>query len=358
MKLQKKKSMKLDRRTLLAVGSILTTTPVVPRPAFAHPGNVDAGMTNTVPTVPAIAVAPVVLPAPNRLVDLELRVSAPVTGDSLPLILLSHGHGPSNFLSSLRGYGPLADFWASHGFVVIQPTHLDSATLPFRKSDVSEAPLFWRSRAEDMSFVLDNMDVLEDLVPQIRGRIDRNKVAIAGHSMGGYTASLLLGATTIDPASKVEVNLFDPRFKAGVMMSAPGLGGNSISENAREHYPVFLGTDFSNLITPSLVVYGTADHDPTQHLTIRTSDWYTDPYVHSPGGKALLALLEAGHSLGGVSGYDAKEADDENPEVVKAVQCLTLSFMRQQLFGDDAVWNVARERMVGEGKSIGRIEIK
>ena len=58
-----------------------------------------------------------------------MRVSAPVTGSELPVILLSHGHGHSNNLSSLNGYAPLASFWAAHGFVVIQPTHLDSATL-------------------------------------------------------------------------------------------------------------------------------------------------------------------------------------------------------------------------------------
>nr|WP_234811287.1 alpha/beta fold hydrolase [Xaviernesmea oryzae] len=182
---------------------------------------------------------------------------------------MSHGHGPSNFLSSLRGYGPLADFWAGQGFVVIQPTHLDSATLPFRGSDNPEAPLFWRSRAQDMTFILDNLDVLEEMVPQIRGQLDREKIAIAGHSMGGYTASLLLGARTIDPISGAEVNLFEPRFKAGVIMSAPGLGGTAVSKNAIEHYPVFSGTDFSNLVTPSLVAYGTADNDPTQHLTVR-----------------------------------------------------------------------------------------
>jgi predicted dienelactone hydrolase len=78
---------------------------------------------------PVVSVSPVVLSAPGRAVDLQMRVSAPVTERELPIILLSHGHGNSNNLSSLNGYGPLANFWAAHGFVVIQPTHLDSKTL-------------------------------------------------------------------------------------------------------------------------------------------------------------------------------------------------------------------------------------
>ncbi|WP_338069219.1 hypothetical protein [Streptomyces antimycoticus] len=32
------------------------------------------------------------------------------------MVVFSHGHGAANFLSSLRGYGPLVDFWAGHLF--------------------------------------------------------------------------------------------------------------------------------------------------------------------------------------------------------------------------------------------------
>jgi predicted dienelactone hydrolase len=66
----------------------------------------------------------VVLNVPGRAVQVEAKVSAPETGSGLPVILLSHGHGRSVF-SSMLGYGPLVDFWAAHGFAVIQPTHLD-----------------------------------------------------------------------------------------------------------------------------------------------------------------------------------------------------------------------------------------
>lgn len=58
------------------------------------------------PPTPVLSVGPVVLPAPGRAVDLEMRVSVPVTGGDLPVILLSHGQGHSNNLSSLNGYAP------------------------------------------------------------------------------------------------------------------------------------------------------------------------------------------------------------------------------------------------------------
>jgi predicted dienelactone hydrolase len=103
-----------------------------------------------VPVVPVLSVSPVVLHAPGRAVDLHVRVSAPVAGSDLPILLLSHGHGRSNHLSSLNGYAPLVNYLASHGFVVIQPTHLDSKTLTLDGGD-PDAPLYWRARAHDMA---------------------------------------------------------------------------------------------------------------------------------------------------------------------------------------------------------------
>jgi len=136
---------------------------------------------------PVLSFGPIVLPSPGRAVDLQVRVSAPATGSELPVILLSHGHGNSNNLSSLNGYAPLASYWAAHGFAVIQPTHLDSKTLGRRDSGDPEAPLYWRSRAGDMTRILDQLDVIEAAVPRLPGRLDPSRVAVAGHSMGGIT---------------------------------------------------------------------------------------------------------------------------------------------------------------------------
>lgn len=121
----------------------------------------------------------------------------PESGDNLPVILMSHEHGLATFLSSLRGYGPLVDFWAAHGFVVIQPTHLDSPALGLREVDHPEAPLFWRTRATDMHHILDHLDQIEAAVPGLAGRLDRDRIAIARHSLGG--ASTALGSFLGDP---------------------------------------------------------------------------------------------------------------------------------------------------------------
>ncbi|KOU73250.1 chlorophyllase [Streptomyces sp. MMG1533] len=304
---------------------------------------------------PVLSVSPVALSAPDRAVDLEVRVSAPMSGGDLPVILLSHGQGYSNHLSSLNGYAPLADFWAAHGFVVIQPTHLSSRTLSL-DPDTPGAPLYWRSRAEDMTRILDQLDVIEAAVPQLLGRLDRSKIAVAGHSMGGHTVSLLLGARLTDPHDGTEANLAEPRIRAGVLLAAPGRGGDALTASAAENLSFFLTTDFSKMTTPALVVAG--DKDDSAHLTVLGSDWHADPYHLSPGPKSLFTLYDAEHGLGGVAGYDVAETTDENPERVSAVQRLTWAYLRTELYPGDAAWQAARDALTAAPTPLGRVESK
>ena len=305
---------------------------------------------------PVVTYSPVVLEIPRRPVNLQMKVSAPATGDNLPVILFSHGHGTANFLSSLRGYGPLVDFFAAHGFVVIQPTHLDSTALGLRDAHHPEAPLYWRTRAKDMSHILDNLDDIEAAVPGLAGRLDRDRIAAAGHSLGGNTVSLLLGMRVLDPNDDSDKDLSDPRIKAGVMYGAPGVGNDGhLAAWAEENYPVFKYVDFSTMTAPGLVVAG--DRDLNFNFSNRV-DYRADAYPHSPAPKSMLTVFGAEHMLGGISGYDAKETSDENPERVAAVRALTWAYLWSQLYPDDKAWPDAIAALESSPSPVGRVESK
>ncbi|RST08947.1 alpha/beta fold hydrolase [Streptomyces sp. WAC07149] len=304
-------------------------------------------------TVPVLSFSPLTLSVPGRPVDLQVRVSAPATGTGLPVVLLSHGHGPSNNLSSLNGYAPLANFWAAHGFVVVQPTHLTSRTLA---DLVADAPDFWRSRAEDMTEILDRLDVIENAVPGLAGRIDPAKVALAGHSLGGFTAALLLGAGLTDPDTGNVVHLAEPRIKAGVLLAPPGRGGDAFNGPMARQWPIIGAVDFSTMTAPALVVAG--DKDDPRHFTDMGPDWHADPYTLAPGPKTLLTLFGAEHGLGGIAGYDAAETTDENPERVAALARLTAAYLRTRLHPGDDAWPTACEALTTGSDPVGRVEAK
>lgn len=299
---------------------------------------------------PIVSVKPIALSAPDRGDDLEVRVSAPTTGQDLPVIVFAHGSG-----SSLDGYGPLADFWAAHGFVVIQPTHLDSRTLGIPRDD-PRTPRIWRSRVEDLKLVLDALDHLEAAVHGLPGRLDRRRIAAAGHSYGGQTAGALLGLRVRDPRTGAEEDFSDPRITAGVLFATAGEGGANLTPLAAEHF-AHMNPNFSSMSTPTLVVAGDRDDTPRQHqLTVRGPDWMTEPYTLSPGSKSLITLYGAEHSLGGIAGYEARETTDENPERVALIQRLTWAYLRDALGIDAAPWTAAQKALAGGSHPLGRID--
>jgi len=303
-----------------------------------------------------LSINSITLPAPARGRPLDMRITAPTHGGSLPIILLSHGHGPSLYIPSKDGYGPLANFYAEQGFVVIQPTHLNSKVAGLA-ADAPGGPLFWRSRVEDMVMILDRLDEIEAQAPWIAGRLDRDKIAAVGHSLGGQTVGMLLGAGLSDPLDETarDIRLIEPRVKVGVLLAAPGKGGADLSAYAAQHYSA-LNPDFSRLTTRTLVVCGDADDSP--HITVRGPDWHADPYHLSPGADAILTLLGAKHGLGGIAGYDAKETDDEDPDRLEVTRRMTWAYLRSALYDGDPAWDNACQSLATHANAIGTVTRK
>lgn len=302
---------------------------------------------------PVFSYHPVTLPVDGRPVDLAMKVSAPASGNNLPVIILSHGHGRSNFLSSLHGYAPLTDFLASQGFVVIQPTHLNSKTLALPIGP--EGITFWKSRPKDIQFILDNLQQIISVVPGLIERVDTANVAAVGHSLGGHTVAMLAGMEVTDPVTGEKLSFAEPRLRARVMIGLPG-GPEGLNETGRKLFGNPLsGSDFSTMTLPALVVNGDKDKNPNFS---DLENWRADAYHHSPAPKSLLTVFDGEHIFGGISGYDVSETTDENPDRVTFLSLCIIAYLRSAFDENDTSWEALQQELNNSADAKGRIETK
>lgn len=135
-------------------------------------------------------------PETDTIAGLDVAVWRPALGETAPLVIFSHGFHGCNTQTSF-----LMRALARHGYLVIAPNHRDAGCVrggliasfkprqPFRK------PALWT----DATFA-DRRDDVVNLIAGLRttarwsSMIDWNNVALAGHSLGGYTVLGLAGA--------------------------------------------------------------------------------------------------------------------------------------------------------------------
>ncbi|MBY8886349.1 chlorophyllase [Streptomyces sp. PTM05] len=273
-----------------------------------------------------LSVKPLSVPAPDRGIDLQVKVTAPRSGHNLPVIVFSHGNA-----WSLDGYEPLVDRWAAAGFVVVQPTHLDSRRNAIGWDDPRFATI-WRVRIADLHAIIDN---LGDILAQagMQARVDRERVAVVGHSWGAQTAGAVLGARVLDADGVPGEDFSHSAVSAGALIAATGTG-DTLTPFAAENLP-FMKPDFSTMATPALVVAGGKDQS---QLSTRGPEWFTDAYHLSPAPKSLLTIADAEHTMGGIAGERVAETTDEDSARVVLLADAISAYLRAALGLDDAEW--------------------
>ncbi|WP_299679537.1 dienelactone hydrolase [uncultured Roseobacter sp.] len=191
------------------------------------------------------------------------RDAAPATGETYPLVLISHGYPGNRFLMSHLG-----ENLASKGFVTVSIDHTDSTY-----SDQAAFGSTLYHRPVDQRFVLDQMAALDGDLGAI---IDASTVGVIGYSMGGYGALIFGGAGVTLAAteyswgtpngllerhvagSESHEALVDPRVKAIVAIGPWGRNAGFWDANG-----------LAGLRVPTMLMAGSSD-DVSVYATIRT----------------------------------------------------------------------------------------
>lgn len=236
--------------------------------------------------------------------DVPVRMYVPKGEGRFPLIVFSHGLGASREM-----YGYFGRHMAESGYLVIAPTHRGSDTEARRawskehgmegKDDEGQRwlqagisdPDNLRNRPGDISFVID----MAGKAPELAGIVDLERIGVAGHSFGAYTA-LAAGGMTIDLPDAKGVSLRDPRVKAVMPMSPQGSGTMGITRESWEGVAV-----------PVFFLTGTNDYGNGG----RAASWRREGFTHVAGVDDYLFTIDgATHmTFGGPGARGTKDED-------------------------------------------------
>ncbi|MEM6840340.1 MAG: alpha/beta hydrolase [Cyanobacteria bacterium P01_C01_bin.120] len=125
----------------------------------------------------------------------------------MPVMVFSHGYGDSlNNPETIVA----AQALAGHGFLVAVPEHIGSNTqfqddLAIGLHDESFEVMEFINRPLDVRFILDTLETQNN--SEFQGRLQLERVGIAGESFGGYTALITAGATVNVPRLERQCDL-------------------------------------------------------------------------------------------------------------------------------------------------------
>lgn len=205
--------------------------------------------------------------------EIEVAINAFVEGEHLPLLVFSHGGSGSSLT-----YRDLAASLARAGFVVALPDHPGS-----NRADSSlEGTLAnLENRPRHICLVIDATFAHDTIGP----RLLREKVALIGHSMGGYTALAVAGGRPMaGPHETVDRQIHpvsispDPRIRALVLLAPACAWFWSDGALAEVEVPILLRTaekdELANDLCIDLIKRGVRNPERVNHRVVPNAGHY------------------------------------------------------------------------------------
>ncbi|MBQ1013674.1 chlorophyllase, partial [Micromonospora sp. M51] len=210
-------------------------------------------------------------------------------------VMFSHGLG-----GRPDDYATLLTRWAAAGFVVAAPA------FPHTSRGADNNVLDVLNQPADVSYALDQVLALDGKAGDaLRGRLDGERVAAAGHSAGGVTTIGLFTASR------------DERLDAGVVFAGTALG---------------VGTAFAGAAAPQLFVHGELD-EVVEYAAGKAA------YDKVPWPKAMLSLPKGDHGRALLS----------DGATLRVVSDTSVEFLRWSLYGDpDAKKRISTDATRGD----------
>lgn len=270
-----------------------------------------------------------------------------------PLVLFSHGMGGSS-----DAFAELSEHLASHGYIVVHPTHDDSLALQGDRREAVRGmlrdPKAYRTRVDpvgrvdDLKFLIDKVGAIET-ESGMRGRIDLERIGVAGHSAGAMTTQLIIGTRArgvrLGGGQALQLHsIGDDRVDVGVVISGQGTTTR-----------MFTAESWKGVSVPMLVIAGSNDTSPASPETpeSRRHPFEFSRGVVAGGPPAYLLYIQGAYH----SSYSGKQADspDERRMIVDCTHSSTLAmldaFLKDEPGARDYLKNDEGVRTLSNGRA-------